>query len=74
MFAKKGPRKITEREARPVPRRAAIPAGILFRMFVIGSIAVLASVYAVWRYYTVPYQPMLVPKPAPTEIEIEPLP
>ena len=41
-------------------------------MFLIGSIAVVASIYAVYRYYTVPYQKMLVPKPAASEIEIEP--
>ena len=44
-------------------------------MFLIGSIAVVASIYAVYRYYTVPYQKMLVPTPAApaaSEIEIEP--
>lgn len=40
-------------------------------MFLIGSVAVVASLYAVWRYYTTPYQKMLVPKPPASEVEIE---
>ena len=40
-------------------------------MFLIGGVAVLASTYAIWRHYTVPYQKMLVPKPAASEVEIE---
>lgn len=39
-------------------------------MFVLGSVAVIASVYAVVRYYTVPRPPMLVPVPAATEIPV----
>lgn len=59
---------------RPVPQRSRIPFGVLLRMFLIGSVAVGASIYAVWRYYTVPYQKMLVPKPPASEVEIEWLP
>lgn len=54
----------------PPPRvtRPRVPLGLLFRMFVIGAIAVGACAYAVYRYYFVPRGPMLVPRPAPTEI------
>jgi hypothetical protein len=41
------------------------------RMFVLGMVAAIASTWAIWRHYTVPRQPMLVPKPSATEIEIE---
>lgn len=45
-------------------------------MFGLGSVAILACLYAIVRYYTTPYQPMLVPvvKPAVSEVEIEWLP
>jgi hypothetical protein len=43
-------------------------------MFVIGSVAVIAAIWALWRHYTVPHVPMVRPVPAPTEIEIEPPP
>ena len=49
----------------------------MLRMFVIGSIAVIASGWAIWRYYTVPRMPMVVPVTPATsasEIEIEPPP
>ena len=40
-------------------------------MFLLGSVAVAASSYAIWRYYTVPYQKMLVPKPAASEVDVD---
>ena len=72
VLAKRKPGITEPRKPRPVPQRPTIPFGALLRMFLIGSIAVVASIYAVYRYYTVPYQKMLVPKPAASEIEIEP--
>ena len=79
MLAKRKPknrRSITEPRKgglaeRTVPQRPRIPFATLLRMFLLGSVAVVASVYAIWRYYTVPYQKMLVPKPAASEVEIE---
>ena len=68
-------RKVTEpRPARPVPTRPKIPLSMLFRMFVLGAVAVVACVWALWRHYTVPLAPMLVPVPSATEIEVEPPP
>lgn len=75
-------RGITEpRQPPPRPQRIRVPFGALFRMFVLGSVAIGASLWALWRHYNVPRPPMLVPvvaSSAPasvgTEIEIEPLP
>lgn len=71
MFGKEK-RSFTEpRELPPRPQRVRYPIAVLFRMFVLGSVAVIGSVYALWRHYHVPHAPMLVPAPAATEIEIE---
>jgi len=46
-------------------------------MFVVGVVAVVASAYAIWRYYTVPRAKMIVPAPTTTEIpapDLEPTP
>ena len=68
-------RTITEGAmGRPQPQRIRYPLAVLFRMFVLGSVAVIAASYAIWRHYTVPPTPMLRPTPAPTEIEVEPPP
>ena len=37
-------------------------------MFLVGSIAVVAAVYAIYRHYYVPRPSMLAPVPASTEI------
>lgn len=58
-------------KARPQPQRIRYPAAVLFRMFVLGSVAVIAAIWALWRHYTVPPAPMVRPVPAPTEIEVE---
>lgn len=68
-------RKITEPRVLPVPTRPRIPVMILFRMFVIGSVAIVACIWAIWRHYMVPRVPLVVPAPpAATEIEVEPPP
>lgn len=68
-------RKITDpRRPLPRPERPKIPLAMLIRMFLIGSIAVVASVWAIWRHYTVPRAPLLVPTPSASEIEVEPAP
>ncbi len=62
-------------KGRPKPERLRFPVAVLIRMFVIGSVAVIASLWALWRQYNIPRMPMVVPvTPAPsaTEIEIEP--
>lgn len=61
------------------PTSTRIPFSVLFRMFVIGAVAVVASSYALYRYYFVPRPPMVVPAPAApaaTELpapELEPI-
>ncbi|HVH46705.1 MAG TPA: hypothetical protein VM925_30395 [Labilithrix sp.] len=69
-------RKVTDPlEPPPRPELIRFPVAALFRMFVIGSIAVIGAVWAIWRHYTVPRAPMIVPAaPAASEIEIEPAP
>ncbi|MDF2695622.1 MAG: hypothetical protein K0S65_4005 [Labilithrix sp.] len=71
-------RSVTEeRLARPQPQRIRYPVAVLIRMFLIGSVAIVACCWAIWRHYTVPRMPMVVPAtPAPSasEIEIEPAP
>ena len=74
MLAKRKPPVTEPRKSRPALQRPSIPYGTLLRTFALGSVAVLASIYAIVRYYSTPYQHMLVPKPAPTEVEIEYLP
>ena len=50
-----------------------IPLAALIRMFVIGSVAVLGSIWALWRHYNVPRMPMVVPvTSSASEIEVEP--
>jgi hypothetical protein len=59
------------------PRRPRIPALLLVRMFVVGSVAIVAACWGIWRYYFVPRPRMIVPATPPTEMpapEIEPLP
>jgi hypothetical protein len=53
-----------------------MPFGVLIRMFVLGSVAVVASGYAVYRHYTFTPPPMLVsaPAPAPSESGLIPAP
>jgi hypothetical protein len=68
-------RKITDLPRPPHrPERIRYPISTLFRMFVLGSVAIVGSAWALWRHYTVPHQPMVVPAPSATEIEIEPPP
>jgi hypothetical protein len=74
MLGKRKPNITEPRRPPPRPERSKIPLALLIRMFLIGSIAVLASVWAVWRHYTVPRSPMLTPTPSASEIEIEPAP
>jgi hypothetical protein len=66
-------RKITDgHQPRPQPQRIRYPLAVLIRTFFIGSIAVVAAVWALWRHYTVPHMPMVVPvNPAPSASEIE---
>lgn len=55
------------------PQRPRIPLAALLRMFLVGSIAVVACAWAIWRYYDAPRAPMLVPAPPDSagQIEIE---
>ncbi|CAN5850751.1 hypothetical protein BH11MYX4_BH11MYX4_60600 [soil metagenome] len=49
--------------AKPV-ERPRMPFGVLLRMFLLGSVAVVASGYAIYRHYFVPRPSMLAPAPA----------
>lgn len=53
-----------------------IPFAILLRMFLVGSIAVSASAYAIYRHYYVPRPSMLRPvtAPEPSSSELVPAP
>jgi hypothetical protein len=46
--------------------RPRMPLSVIFRVFLIGSIAVGASGYAIYRYYWVPRPSMLMPVPPAT--------
>ena len=50
--------------AKPV-ERPRMPFGVLLRMFLLGSVAIGASGYAIYRHYFVPRPSMLAPVPAP---------
>jgi hypothetical protein len=56
--------------------RPRMPFAVLFRMFVLGSISIVASGYAIYRHYYVARPPMLMPRPTATASadETEPLP
>lgn len=61
----------------PRPETPRIPLAAAIRMFVIGTLAVFAAAWALFRHYSVPRMPMLVPAPSATEIpapelEVEP--
>lgn len=46
-----------------------MPIGVLFRAFLVGSVAVVASIYAIYRHYYVARPSMLeaVPSAAPSQ-------
>jgi hypothetical protein len=73
-------RSVTEpRPLPPRPQRLRIPPAVVIRTFVIGSVAVVACAWAIWRHYFTPRMPLVVPVPAAAsapsgsyEIPIEP--
>jgi hypothetical protein len=52
----------------PQPVVPKVPFSVVLRMFVVGTVAVAAAAWAIWRHYSVPRMPMLVPAPSATEI------
>lgn len=77
VVGRKKTRKVTDgRRPRPRPQRIQVPVVVLVRVFLLGSVAVIGALWALWRHCTMPRAPMVVPvtAPAPTEIEIETLP
>ena len=65
------PRCVAKKKPSAPPRavRPRIPALVLFRMFAIGAVSVVAAAYGLWRHYAVPRPSMLVaPGPPPTEL------
>ena len=79
---KKGPRSVTAPREEPLrPTRWRIPFAMMIRMFFIGSVAVIACIWAIWRHYSTTRPSMLqsVPRSSsssahPGEIEIEATP
>lgn len=56
-----------------------MPFGVMFRVFVLGAVSVLAAGYALFRHYAIPRPPMRAPIavdsadiPAPDVIEVAP--
>jgi len=43
------------------PEQWRIPGALLFRMFILGSVAIVACIWALYRHYSVPRMPMVVP-------------
>lgn len=72
-MAKKKPRSKTKRLdiTKPV-ERPRMPFAILLRMFVVGSVAVIASGYGIYRHYYIPRPSMLMPVPSATTPAPEP--
>jgi len=56
---------------RPV-ERPRMPFMVMVRMFLLGSVAVVASAYAIYRHYFVPRPPMTTPVPSATASTPEP--
>lgn len=56
--------------------RPRMPLSILFRVFLVGSVAIVASSYAIYRHYYVPRPSMLQPVPsaAPSASDLVPVP
>jgi hypothetical protein len=56
--------------------RPRMPLMVLLRAFVLGSVAVTASIYAIWRHYSVPRPSMRMAIPAaePAASDLVPVP
>jgi hypothetical protein len=69
-------KKRLEKKKKVAPR-PPFPAVLLFRVFVIGAVSIVAAGYAIYRHYWVPRPSMLVPVPPASELpapELEPAP
>lgn len=60
-------RKAKERGRKKSRERPPMPAALFFRIFVVGSVSIVAASYAIYRHYYVARPPMVVPAPAETE-------
>lgn len=49
-----------------------MPVMVMLRMFALGSVAVAAAGYAIYRHYQVPRPSMLMPVPSASAVEPEP--
>jgi hypothetical protein len=70
-------RREKRERVRGKPQRWRVPGFMLFRMFVIGSVAIGASIWALYRHYSTTRPPMLVPAPSASELPaptLEPVP
>jgi hypothetical protein len=52
--------------------RPRMPIMVMLRMFLLGSVAVVAASYAIYRHYFVPRPPMSRPVPSATEPSPDP--
>lgn len=67
--ARKRPRSL-----KPV-ERPRMPLSVIFRVFVLGSVSIAASAYAIYRHYVFVPPPMLVPaEPAASPSSSDTLP
>jgi hypothetical protein len=72
--SKRWTRKLDVSKPAPHPR---MPVALMLRMFLVGSVAVGAAGYAIYRHYYVARPSMLMPVPPSTELpapELTPLP
>lgn len=60
-------RKAKERGKRKPGERPPMPAVLFFRIFVIGSVSIVAATYAIYRHYWVARPSMVAPAPVETE-------
>lgn len=56
-----------KRSLPPRPKPTRPPVGLLLRTLLLASIGVIAASYAIWRYYTMPRPPIVLPRPPPAE-------
>jgi hypothetical protein len=63
------PRSVTAPQERPRARKVVLRGGA-FRIVVLAVFAAGFAVYGLWRHFTHPYQPMLVPSEPSDSVEI----
>ena len=60
-------------KSRPAPLaqpREKMPTVTFLRVFVLGSVSIVAAIYAIYRHYWIPRPSMIAPVPAATELPV----